>query len=198
MAYIVRGLQTALAICPLSGIPRTKDELLLSSALPTSPLQVTHVKDIADKALALARAQEEARIASERIADEEAERKKDSDAAAARKKESDAAAAAKAKPLRGRSMTPPKKDAEAAVEASAAAAPPTGRLWRLKRWVSDRFNSNPANPPHDPNSDGLDGGTVKRRFRVQKRQKQTMRPCNIRRQRRTHAIRRRRNKNKTH
>ena len=42
------------------------------------------------------------------------------------------------------------------------------------------------------------GGTVKRRFRVQKRQKQTMRPCNIRRQRRTHAIRRRRNKNKTH
>ena len=38
------------------------------------------------------------------------------------------------------------------------------------------------------------GGTVKRRFRVQKRQKQTMRPCNIRRrrrQRKTHAIRRR-------
>ena len=48
--------------------------------------------------------------------------------------------------------------------------------------------------------DLTDGGTVKRRFRVQKRQKQTMRPCNIRRrQRRTHAIcRRRRNKNKTH
>jgi hypothetical protein len=45
------------------------------------------------------------------------------------------------------------------------------------------------------------GGTVKRRVRAQKRQKQTMRrPCNIRRrQRRSHSVcRRYRNKNKTH
>jgi hypothetical protein len=69
-----------------------------------------------------------------------------------------------------------------------AEAAPTGRKSR---------RTGRPNPSHNLNSDG---GTVKRRFRAQKRQKQTMRPCNIRRrQRRTHAIcRRRRNKNKTH
>ncbi len=240
MAYIVRGLQPALAICPISGPPRTVDEILLSAAFPGSPGQVRHVAleaarqaAIDQAAIEQARAEAEARrlseLEAERKAAEEKERKaaeekerkaaeeKERKADATRKKDSAAAAAAahhdghgartmsrssrppiqpeaKAKSLRGRSMTPPKKDAEAAVE---AAAPPTGRLWRFTRWVSDRFNSNPANPPHAPNSDGLDGGTVKRRFRVQKRQNQTMRPCNIRRQRRTHAIRRRRNKNKT-
>lgn len=68
----------------------------------------------------------------------------------------------------------------------------------LSRLLRQKTPNSRASPYGDPLSKNTHGGTVKRRFRLQKRQKQTMRPCNIRRQRRTHAIRRRRNKNKTH
>ena len=74
-------------------------------------------------------------------------------------------------------------------EAAASAVP--GRLSRLKSAVTGAVTG-AANAGIArftkwwwPNLDDLDGGTVKRRVRAQKRQKQTMRrSCNIRRQRR--------------
>ena len=210
MAYIVRGLQPALALCPISGIPRTMSEISLGAASPLSPGLILHNQREA-AALALAQEEEAARLASERLADEAATRKKESDAAAAAariarlkppKAETTAVAAANSRRPRNQLAD---EEPQGRRPSKLAAAPPTERFSRLTNtvrgladWVSDRFSSNPANPPRDP--DNPAGGTVKRRFRVQKRQKQTMRPCNIRRQRRTHAVcrRRRRNKNKTH
>jgi hypothetical protein len=239
MAYIVRELQPALAICPISGPARIVDEIPLNAAFPGSPGEVAHVAiqaarqaaiqaAIDQAALKQAEAEEEAR----RLSELEAERKAAAEAAAeaVRKKESAAAVAAaeatmKKKnrsaaaahyddhgrrdlsPTRGRSRSnsngrpplPPHAAAAAAAapppavapEAAAAVQPP-GTLSMFKTAVTKWWW-----PETDPNRGG---GTVKRRFRVQKRQKQTMRrPCNIRRQRRTHAVcRRRRNKNKTH
>ena len=210
MAYIVQGLQPALALCPISGPPRTMNEIPLSAAFPGSPGQVSH-----DAAIEAARRQaaieEEAarrqaaieeEAARQAAIEEEAARQAAIEAEARRllelKAERNAAAVARknvsgakqshyAKSPRSRSRSP---------KATAAAAPsgiPPGRVARLIALFSGRGDTT-----KQPNPDDLDGGTVKRRFRVQKRQKQTMRPCNIRRrQRRTHAIRRRRNKNKT-
>jgi hypothetical protein len=226
MAYIVRGLQQALAICPISGPARTADEILLSAAFPGSPGQVEYVARqaaiqaaIDQAALEQAEAEKVARQLSEDAA--EAERKKESAAAEAaaaeaeRKKERAAAAEAhhvhgrrdpspqKQDGSRRRSRSGPKErpphaaaaaapETAVAPEAAAAAVQPPGRISRIANAVKSRVNS-----VTNWFAGRGDGGTVKRRFRVQKRQNQTMRPCNIRRQRRTHAIRRRRNKNKT-
>ena len=156
MMFIVKGLQPALALCPLGG--QARDPLTVRYAAQSlgpfsiSPGQILYDKRIADaQAFELAEQQAAARLASEQKAHaDELETKQN--------------------------------------------ARTLSRL--LRQTISRR-----AVPYGDlPLSKNTHGGTVKRRFRVQKRQKQTMRPCNIRRQRRTHAVcrRRRRNKNKTH
>ena len=78
---------------------------------------------------------------------------------------------------RKRSRSPPRAAVTAAappsrfgIAKSATAKLATNLKHHLSRWWPSRSNTKY-------------GGTVKRRFRVQKRQKQTMRPCNIRRRR---------------
>jgi hypothetical protein len=220
MAYIVQGLQSALAICQGQGPPRTEDQILFNQ-FSTSPGQIRHdAAKAARQAAAARQAEEEARQAAARQAEEEARQAAARQAAAVRRSELERKAAEEraaeesdamdhharsSKPplppkatinSRRRSRSPPPK-ADAAEAAAVAplvnAQRDPGRLSgltsRLTKWFSGRGDH--PKLPNPPDDDLLDGGTVKRRFRAQKRQKQTMRPCNIRRRQRRRSFNKR-------